>query len=314
MDTTNQTGLAFTFTAVAGYSFMPIFTKFVYAYSDLTPFDVSGWRFLAGVPLVWLILWVRRANPDNALPRLKFIGLGVLLAIGALCIAFGLEYVDASLYIVLMRVQPAVLMTMMALFLGERFGVRGWGALGMVLVGMLLIKPDVFTLSLSRSDLIGVSIAILHVFVISFYNIGQQQFTRGVASKAHATAWTMTGTLLTLLPLWTLIGEFQAPNNLAGSVNIAGLVIFCTVLPILAMYEAIARIGASRYALLASVSPVISVTLAFLLLGERVVPIQILGGLLILASVPVLELKRLPWRTTRPDIDATTTRKASQNV
>jgi len=295
MDTTTRSGLAFALTTVTGYAFMPIFTKFIYEYSNLQPFDVSGWRFLAGVPLIWLILWGRgkirhesvRTEPD--FPYWRFIGLGVLLAIGALCIAFGLNYVDASLYIVILRTQPLMILLLSAQLLHEHISVKGWIALGMVLVGMLLIKPEVFSLSLGRADLIGIGIALFHSFVMSFYNIGQQQFTRNVNSKAHASAWTMTGTLMIIFPAWLLFAGFHAPSNPAGTWNVVGLVLLCTVLPIFAMFEAISRLGASRFALLSSVGPVFTLGLAFVLLGERLEPIQIAGGVLILASVPVLE-------------------------
>lgn len=308
MDTTTRDGLAFALTTVTGYAFMPVFTKFIYEYSTLQPFDVTGWRFLVGVPLMWLLLYSRQtivpaSTPVQPVPRWKFLLLGFLLAIGALCIAFGLSYVDASLYIVLLRTQPAMILTISAVFLHERIPARGWAALGMVLFGVLLMKPEVFSLSVGHTDMIGIGIALFHAFVISLYNLGQQQFTRGVVSKAHASAWTMTGTLLTVFPAWLLFGGFHAPANLAGTLNVAGLVVLCTVLPIFTMYEAVSRLGASRFSLLASVGPVLTLVLAFALLGERLVWIQVVGGLLVLASVPVLELKArpawFPWPLAR---------------
>jgi drug/metabolite transporter (DMT)-like permease len=299
MDTTTRDGLAFALTTVSGYAFMPIFTKFIYEYSTLQPFDVTGWRFLAGVPIMWLLLYGRQTifpstKIADAVTHWKFLLLGFLLAIGALCIAFGLSYLDASLYIVLLRTQPAMVILLSAVFLHEHIPTRGWLALVMVLIGVVMMRPEVFTLSVGRTEMLGIGIALFHAFVISLYNLGQQQFTRGVKSKAHASAWTMTGTLLTVFPVWLLFGGFHAPTNTAGTLNVAGLVVLCTVLPIFTMYEAVSRLGASRFSLLASVGPVLTLLLAFALLGERLVWLQVVGGVLILASVPVLELKTRP--------------------
>ena len=74
-----------------------------------------------------------------------------------------------------------------------------------------------------------------------------------------------------------------------------GLVVICTVVPILTMYEAISRLGAARFSLVASVGPVLTILLAFLLLGERLMWVQAIGGFFILASVPVLELDPPGW-------------------
>ena len=312
IDTTTRDGLAFALATVTGYAFMPLFTKFIYAYTDLQPFDVTGWRFLGGVPLIWLMLWLhtrlrRRPSPVPMRGRWVFMGLGVLLAVGALCISFGLSYVDASLYVVIMRTQPAMVMTLSAVFLGEQIPGRGWVALGMVMVGIVLVKPEIFALTVGRSDMIGIGIGLFHSLIISLYNMGQQRFSYAGVSRAHATAWTMTGTLAVLLPVWLFSG-FDAPTNPAGTFNILGLVLLCTVLPIFGMYQAVSRLGASRYALVASVGPVMSIGLAFLLLGERLIWVQVIGGVLVLASVPVLELKQWPlgwrWRPGSKQIEA----------
>jgi drug/metabolite transporter (DMT)-like permease len=301
MDTQSRDGMSFAMMTITAYAFLPVFTKWAYAYSTLQPFDISGWRFLGGVPLIWVMLWARGAMTHQSIfsepirPYLKFLGLGALLAIGALCIAYGLSYVDASLYIVLMRTQPAMVMALSAYFLGETIGWRGWVAFAMVAVGILFVQPDVFSLQLGRSEMIGVGIALFHAFVIAIYNLGQQQFSRTVPSKPHASAWTMTGTLAVLFPAWLLTAGFQAPTNLAGSLNVVGLVVICTVVPILTMYEAISRLGAARFSLVASVGPVLTILLAFLLLGERLMWVQAIGGFFILASVPVLELDPPGW-------------------
>lgn len=223
----------------------------------------------------------------------RFLLLGMILAIGAANIAFALNYVDASLYIVILRMQPAVLMLISTRLLGEQIPLRGWVALGMILVGVLMVKPEVFTLSLERDDMIGISIGLLHVMTNVTYNLGQQRFIRGVRAKGKAAAWTMTGTLLTLLPFW-VFSRPDVPQTPLAVAAVLGIAIVATALPIFSIYEAIARLGATRFSLVISVEPVLAITLAVLFLGERFLPIQIVGAFLIMASVPVLE-GRVSW-------------------
>ena len=63
-----------------------------------------------------------------------------------------------------------------------------------------------------------------------------------------------------------------------------------TMFAISAFLAALPRIGASRTALLSTVEPVVTVTLAFALLGDRFGLLQLAGAALILASAVLLQL------------------------
>jgi probable blue pigment (indigoidine) exporter len=72
------------------------------------------------------------------------------------------------------------------------------------------------------------------------------------------------------------------PVLVAGSLGAA--------LPTVLYVLGIRRIGAPRAAILAMIEPLTGVTLAALLLGEGLQPIQALGGALILAAGALLQL------------------------
>jgi drug/metabolite transporter (DMT)-like permease len=63
-----------------------------------------------------------------------------------------------------------------------------------------------------------------------------------------------------------------------------------TMFAISAFLAALPRIGAPRTALLSTLEPVVTVTLAFALLGDRFGGAQLVGAALILASVVLLQL------------------------
>jgi drug/metabolite transporter (DMT)-like permease len=67
-----------------------------------------------------------------------------------------------------------------------------------------------------------------------------------------------------------------------------------TVIPSYIVNFAIQRIGATQSAILASVGPVSTVSLAYLLLDERLLPVQMIGAILIIMGVTVVsvEMKR----------------------
>ena len=59
---------------------------------------------------------------------------------------------------------------------------------------------------------------------------------------------------------------------------------------------AIRRIGGTRTGILMLFEPVVGVILAGLLLGERLAPVQVLGGALVLAGALVLQVRSTPER------------------
>lgn len=295
MDKNTRNGLIFVLFSALGYAFLPIWIKLVYQYSTFDGFEITAWRFMLTVPILWgLVMGSRRyhtsASLTDRLPRLKLMGLGALMAIGALSVAYGLGYIDANIYIVIFRTQPAMVLVIASL-LGERIPLRGWLALGMVMIGIVLIKPEIFGFSLSGGEMRGVIAALTNALAIAFYAIGLSRVIAGHTAKARAGAWTLTGTLLTVLPVGIIMSSgLSAPENWQTWAALTAMAVG-TALPVVAVYEGIARLGASRFALISSIEPVIALFLTFVILDERLMPIQIMGAAFIISSVVILEAK-----------------------
>jgi drug/metabolite transporter (DMT)-like permease len=78
---------------------------------------------------------------------------------------------------------------------------------------------------------------------------------------------------------------------------ILGLILFSTILPISTFFAGMARVGPTTASLLSTLEPVFTILQASLLLQERLSPLQLLGGLLVLAGVVWISL---PTRNPRP--------------
>ena len=63
------------------------------------------------------------------------------------------------------------------------------------------------------------------------------------------------------------------------------------VIPITLFYSGVKRAGATAAGLLSTVEPVVSVLLAYAVLGESLSPLQFIGGTLILMSVIALSVE-----------------------
>ena len=74
-----------------------------------------------------------------------------------------------------------------------------------------------------------------------------------------------------------------------------GMIVFSTIIPVVTFLAGLERIGPTNAAMLSTLEPVVTVLLAAWLFGERLMPIVMVGGGLILAAVVLLtrsELKK----------------------
>jgi drug/metabolite transporter (DMT)-like permease len=76
-----------------------------------------------------------------------------------------------------------------------------------------------------------------------------------------------------------------------GWLDIAGIVLISTILPVSTFLLGLARVGASTASIVSCFEPVVTVSLAMALYGERLGPAQLAGGALVLCAVVLLQAK-----------------------
>jgi drug/metabolite transporter (DMT)-like permease len=84
----------------------------------------------------------------------------------------------------------------------------------------------------------------------------------------------------------------------------AAIAVGSTVVPLSAFLAGVARLGPSRTSILAMLEPPLVCVLAFLAFGERLAPLQLLGGGLVVGAALALQLR--PLRSLRRGAPAQT--------
>jgi drug/metabolite transporter (DMT)-like permease len=84
------------------------------------------------------------------------------------------------------------------------------------------------------------------------------------------------------------VNGVHVPYTSSGWVNIAGIVVVATVIPVVAFLAGLERIGPTNAAMLSTLEPVVTVLLAAWIFGERLHAIVMLGGGMILIAVLLL--------------------------
>lgn len=288
--TRKQSGIIFIAVAVIGYSCLPIFTD-ILLNSGLEALDIAVWRYGLATPLLWLLVWLieRRADssdPNNRLPRVKLLLMGILLAAAALTAFIGLGLIPAGTYVVIFYTYPAMVALLM-LVLGERMSAWAWFAVLLTLVGVALTAPD-FSAGISGDNFTGVLLAIFNAAIVAVYFILSGKLLRGKNTLITASALTCTGALAALLVI-VLVRGAQVPSSPTAWLALLGLSVVSTILPIFSINRGIQLLGASRAAVVGSFEPLLTALLAMIFLNQTMQPIQWLGGFVIVISVIILE-------------------------
>ncbi|MGL4648115.1 MAG: DMT family transporter [Caldilineaceae bacterium] len=185
----------------------------------------------------------------------------------------------------LFSVSPLFVLTVLAIK-GEPVTRRHVVRLLLALAGIwLLIGPG------GQVDPIGVLLISVSVVAFGAQILFIQFFLRGYDARA-VTLYMTLGMAVGISGFWMMQGAPAVAPSPAGWVAILVLVVVSTFLSRLAFFGAIARIGGAQVALLTPLEIMLTVIWSLAFLGERLVPLQWLGGALVMASA-LLAIERL---------------------
>ena len=228
-------------------------------------------------------------NPKRLLlPRRAIfiaVGSGFLNSAGLVCYFLGLVHLEASMAAMIISLSPLAVLSILALR-GERVTYRHVVRMVLALVGVyLLIGPG------GHVSLLGVVYIVLAILAFAVQTAMLQWYLSEYDALA-VTFYLLTSMTAGILGWWAVKGmPWQAPSLLGWSA-IFGLAIVGTFAARLLHFSAVARIGGGQTSMLSPLETLLAIFWAYLFLGERMVPVQMLGGFLILLSA-VLAIQRL---------------------
>lgn len=217
---------------------------------------------------------------------------GIVNGVGMLLFFWALTTVEASMAAMVIALNPLLVLSLLALR-GERFTYRHGVRLALALAGAyLLLGPggavDGKGLLLLVVALVGFA---ANLVIIQWYLIGYP--ARAV------TFWGLAGMSVTIGGYWLATGAAWSAPGATGWLSIILLAVVSTFASRLLMFAAITHIGGGQMSLLGPLETLLTVVWSMLFLGERLAPVQALGGALILASA-VLAVQRLNLARFRP--------------
>lgn len=280
-------GAALCLLSAACFGAMAIFGKFAYA-AGVAPGSLLLVRFALAAALLWLLL-ARFRERVAWTPRLVL----TALALGAVGYAaqaslfFGaLQVMDASLLSLILYTFP-VLVTVGAVLLGrDRLSIGRVVALATASGGVVLVLAGAGRAAL---DPRGTVLAFGAAVTYTVYILVADRVVHRIPPLT-LSALVMTGAAVTMAGRAAVTGGADLDFGPAGWFWVACIAVVSTVLAMLTFFAGLRRTGPSSAAILSTFEPVVTTALAALLLGEFLTPVQMAGGVLVLASVVILQI------------------------
>ena len=289
-------GIALALAGAACFSAKAIFVKLLYAQGvDVT--TTFAMRMVVALPFfVLLALWHGSAGLAS-LERRDLLGIVACGLLGFYLSSWldfvGLSYIPASLERLILFLYPTFVVVLSRLLHGTSLTRSGMAALALSYAGVVLVVWQSLDLAGSAGALaIGTAFTLASAFTYACYVIASTRIIGRIGSLRF-TAYASTVACVASIAHFGITHDIaQMLAVPAPAVGLAlGLGTVATVLPILLVAEALRRLGATQVALLSSVGPVVTITLAWLLLGESISLLQSLGAGLVIAGVVLVSLR-----------------------
>jgi drug/metabolite transporter (DMT)-like permease len=286
------------FGAIA-FSGKAIIVKLGYRYGA-DAVTLLGLRMLVALPFfIVLGLWASRRSA----PRLgsadgwKIVLLGFFGYYLASFLDFaGLAYISATLERLILYLTPTIIL-LIGFFVFRRPATRRQlFALLVSYLGVLLAFAHDLSLGGERIAL-GSVLVFLSALSYSLYLVGSGEIVARVGA-IRLTAYASSVACILCIGQFLVLRSPQVAVDLAVEVWWLSLLngTLCTVVPVLAVMMAVARIGSATTAQIGMLGPVSTIVLSMLVLGEPMGPWQIAGTILVLMGVFVVSRSPVPAR------------------
>jgi drug/metabolite transporter (DMT)-like permease len=270
--------------AVILWGLAPVATRAAVAQLAPLPLLVLRLTVASLVMLPWAVPVFKRLRPRSAG---RVLAAGILGLVGYnLPVTIGLQWLPASTAGLLLATEPIWVMLLGRVFLAERGGARAWLGSAVALSGVaLLAGPGALPAGGGYRALAGAGLVLAGTLAFGGYTIVLRPLSQAYGAVPATAATTVIGTLPYLAFAGTLSGPALAHLDPAVWGELAFLALGCTVAGLLLWNLAVLSGGTTRVSLLLYLEPVVSVLGAAAFLGERLKPVTIAGGLLIMAGV-----------------------------
>jgi drug/metabolite transporter (DMT)-like permease len=266
--------------SAASFGTLAIFGKYVYA-DGMDIFTALFIRFGVSAIFMTIILILRKEHFPRGRILAQLIGMGAVGYVGqSFLYLSSIKYASTGLVALLLYLYPMFVFILSVIIFHEKVTWAKVVALVLALIGCALtVDPD-------GGQIIGVLMIIAAALVYSVYIIvGANVMKHVSAFQSSAVIFASAGAVYGML---TFANGVHLPQSNTGWFAMLGMIVFSTIIAITTFLAGLELVGPTNAAMLSTLEPVVTVLLAAWLFGERLTPIVMVGGGLILVAVVLL--------------------------
>ena len=244
------------------------------------PLTVVTLRTLGTVAL--FLLWFRFAGVPLALPRREraiAAAIGIPLSINNYLLNMAIAEIPVPLVVLLFYLWPAITTAVSWLTGKERFGWMRLAGLALAFAGIALALNVDFTAAQMKGVWLALGAAL--AWSATFLLIGH--FFHGGDTRQATLHMTATAAVIFVVGS-VLAGGLTLPDTNFGWAGVLGVPFFYAF-AMIGLFVAMARLGPMRVGFYMNFEPLAAVVLAALILGQRLAPVQLAGGALVVAAL-----------------------------
>ncbi len=274
------TGIVLVIISAAGFSTLAIFCRFAYA-DGMDTLSILFLRFSFSAVVMGCVVLFRREGKPSGVIAAQLAGMGALGYIGhSYCFISALKYASPGLVALLLYLYPTFVAILASIVLRERMApIKTLGLVVATIGTALTVSPE-------SGRVAGILLAITAAGIYSLYILVGAHVMRQVSAfQSSAVIFGSAGVVSGLL---MLINGPSLPQTPTGWMAVAGIVLIATVLPVSCFLAGLKYIGPTNSSMLSTLEPFMTVMLAVVVLGERLKPVSLIGGGLIILAVLML--------------------------
>jgi drug/metabolite transporter (DMT)-like permease len=266
--------------SAASFGTLAIFGRYAYA-DGMDTFTVLFIRFGVSAVFMIVVLLLRKEHFPSRQIFVQLIGMGALGYVGqSFMYMSAIKYASAGLVALLLYLYPMFVFILSMIILHEKVTLVKVISLTLGVIGAAL------TVDPNGGQLIGALMAIAAALIYSVYIIvGTNVMKHVSAVQSSAIIFASAGMVYGML---TFTNGAHFPASHSGWLAMLGIIVLSTIIPVVTFLAGLERIGPTNAAMLSTLEPVVTVLLAAWLFSEKLMPITLLGGGLILVAVILL--------------------------
>jgi len=269
-------------TIIWGFSFVSI----KIALNIFTPIGIVFFRYLIAAVFFLGIMFKRKETFSIDKSDIKtLLGSSVFgVVLYFYCESMGIDLLNASTSAIILALVPLVIMISNNILHNERLSLRKILAIIASVVGVVVLVLDDF--SLSGGNLLGYLLMFGAVILWAYYSETSSRLTKKY-SELKITAFQAFIAVAIYLPFIFFQDIDYSEVTMWGWINIAYLGIISSALGFFLYVYGIKKVGPTETGLFVNFIPVVTVFFGFIILGERLSLLELIGGLIIIISMTI---------------------------